>query len=681
MARTLPRLIRIALALAWQADRTALLRLFGLQLAAGVLTAAALHLTRAALTVLFAAGAPLDRLDHAEGILLALAAVAAARSLASAGTLATTARLGPAVDSRAELAYLEAATRVPLAAYDDPSWCDHGEAANRAAKDAHTVLESLTAVTGAALSITAAASILTALDPLLLPLLLLGVLPGAWAAARAAQAAHRADRHAVGDRRTRHILMYLAAGRNTALDVRAGTMRPWLLSQYRTVSSRLEDHTARIGAEGARCQLAGDILAGTAALVVYGALLWLTVHGRIPTADAATALIAVQTSRALLTGMATGLTTTYRMGLYLGDWASFLSDAKARTTLPVAPAPVPAHPAVIRAENVTFAYEGAAAPVLTDISLTVRRGEILAIVGHNGAGKSTLAKLLAGLYTPTSGTITWDSTDLTTVDPDELFSRLAMLPQDIARWQATVRENISLGQGDQSDDAVLAAARAGGAAQVIDALPDGLDTHIRPAQSGGRDLSGGQWQRIAAARAYARKDAPLLICDEPTSALDPRAEQAAYDRIRELAADRTVILITHRLGSTQHADRIVVLDRGRILEEGTHTSLLAADGEYATTWTTQARAYAPAYTPVGSASERAMVGPDAHSMSKSEAACARDHATCGDSGAVPASDRAGTARMCTPGRPNECASSPDSGVSPGAGAHGGAEPTAPAPVL
>ncbi|WP_330334795.1 ABC transporter ATP-binding protein/permease [Streptomyces sp. NBC_00536] len=598
MVRTLPRLMRITLSLAWQADRTALLRLLGLQLAAGALTAAALHLTRTALAALFAAGAPLERLDRAELALLTLAAVAAARSLASAATVATTARLGPRVDGHAELAYLDAATRVPLAAYDDTTWCDHGEAANRAAKDAHTLVESLVALTGAALGITAAAGILAALDPLLLPLLLLAVLPRAWAAARAAQAAHRADRHAVGDRRTRHILMYLAAGRSTALDVRAGTMRPWLLDQYQTVSGRLENHTARIGADTARRQLAGDALAGAATLLVYGALLWLAVHGRIPTADAATALIAVQTSRALLNGMATGLTTTYRMGLYLEDWANFLTDAKARTTLPAAPAAVPANPSVICADRVSFTYEGASTPVLTDISLTVRRGEILAIVGHNGAGKSTLAKLLAGLYAPTSGTVTWDTTDLTTVDPDELFSRLAMLPQDIARWQATVRENITLGQGDQSDAAVLAAARASGATEVIDSLPDGLDTHIRPSQSGGRDLSGGQWQRIAAARAYARKEAPLLICDEPTSALDPRAEQAAYDRIRELAVDRTVILITHRLGSTQHADRIIVLDHGRILEEGTHSSLLAANGEYSDMWTTQARAYGPSPTSV-----------------------------------------------------------------------------------
>ncbi|MFI0020026.1 ABC transporter ATP-binding protein [Streptomyces griseus] len=598
MARTLPRLTRIALSLAWKADRTALLLLVALQLATGALTAAGLHLTRTALAAALAAGTSLERLDRAELALLALAAVAAARAWAAARIHATTARLGPRINGQAELAYLDAATRVPLASYDDTAWCDHGEAANRAAKDAHQVLESLVAFTGSALGIAAAGGVLVTLDPLLLPLLLLAVLPRAWAAARAAQAAHRADRHAVGDRRTRHILMYLAAGRSTALDVRAGTMRPWLLDQYRTVSRRLEDHTARVGADTARHQLLGSTLAGAANCAVYAALLLLTAHGRIPAADAVTAFVAVQTSQALLTGLATGLTTTYRMGLYLKDWDTFLADARTRTTLPAAPAPVPSNPAVIRADHVTFTHQGSTTPALTDISLTVRRGEILAIVGHNGAGKSTLAKLLAGLYTPTRGTITWDTTDLTTVDPDELFSRLAMLPQDIARWQATLRENITLGQGDQSDEAVLAAAHAGGATDLINTLPDGLDTHIRPSQAGGRDLSGGQWLRIAAARAYARTHAPLLICDEPTSALDPRAEQAAYDRIRELAADRTVILITHRLGSTQHADRIIVLDHGHILENGTHTELMAAEGEYAAMWTTQARAYAP--TPVPS---------------------------------------------------------------------------------
>ncbi|MCQ8836183.1 ABC transporter ATP-binding protein/permease [Streptomyces samsunensis] len=285
--------------------------------------------------------------------------------------------------------------------------------------------------------------------------------------------------------------------------------------------------------------------------------------------------------------------TTYKVGLYLGDWSTFLADAHARTqqgeTEPVA---VPSHPEVIRANNVTFAYSGSSKPVLKDISITVRRGEVLAIVGANGAGKSTLAKLLAGLYNPTSGSVTWDDVDLATADPDQIWSHLAMLPQDIARWQTSVRENITLGQGPGDDASVRAAAAAAGVDTLIDTLPDGFNTYLSPSQWGGSDLSPGQWQRLAAARAFYRKDAPLLICDEPTSALDPRAEEAMYDRIRELSDGRTVILITHRLGSTRSADHIIVLDDGRILEEGTHRSLLATPGsEYTAMWTKQAANY------------------------------------------------------------------------------------------
>ncbi|MGP4084241.1 ATP-binding cassette domain-containing protein [Streptomyces sp. KR55] len=232
------------------------------------------------------------------------------------------------------------------------------------------------------------------------------------------------------------------------------------------------------------------------------------------------------------------------IGLYLGDWASFLTDAAHRSQLPAEPAPVPDRPAVIAARNIAFRSPGSELPVLENVSVTVRRGDVLAIVGANGAGKSTLAKLLAGLYTSTTGTVTWDDVDLATADPEQVWSRLALLPQDIARWQVRARENITLGQGDSSDRAVIDAARASGVDDVIARLPNGLDTNLAPSQWGGRDLAGGQWQRLAGARVFHRKDAPLLICDEPTSALDLRAEEAVYDRIRALSEGRTVVLIT-----------------------------------------------------------------------------------------------------------------------------------------
>ncbi|MBD3004907.1 ABC transporter ATP-binding protein [Streptomyces sp. 5-10] len=595
MVRRIPELAADALRLAWAADRAAVLWLTALQLIWGGLTAVGLYATRGAFAQLFATGPLADRLHDALPSLTLVASVAIARSLATAKTLSVTSSLGPKVDGRAEIQYLEAATRVPLAAYDDPAWCDHSEAANRASKDAHLMIDALAALVAAMVGIIAATGALAALHWILAPLLILAVVPRGAAAIYAARAAHRAERHVLADRRLRHTLMYYASGRQTALDVRATTMRPWLLGQFTDVVKRLEVHAADIGRSTARCQLLGDALAGTAMLLVYAALLALVTTDNVPLASAGTALVAITTSRALLTGLITGIHTTYKVGLYLGDWSTFLTDCQDRTHQ--GKTPVPRHPEVIRANNVTFAYSGSSKPALKDISVTVRRGEVLAIVGANGAGKSTLAKLLAGLYVPTSGSVTWDDVDLATADPDQIWSHLAMLPQDIARWQTSVRENITLGQGPGDDASVRVAAAAAGVDTLIDQLPDGLNTYLSPSQWGGRDLSPGQWQRLAAARAFYRKDAPLLICDEPTSALDPRAEEAMYNRIRELSDGRTVILITHRLGSTRSADHIIVLDGGCIAEEGTHHSLLATPGsEYAAMWTKQAANYSTTET-------------------------------------------------------------------------------------
>ncbi|MFE1558915.1 ABC transporter ATP-binding protein [Streptomyces sp. NPDC058734] len=590
IVRQLPQLAATAVRLAWAADRRAVLWLGVLQLAGGALTALALYGTRGALAPLFAAGPVPDRLQQAMPSLILITIAAAARSLTSAAAIAVNARIGPRVDGRAELAYLEAATRVPLACYDDPGWCDHSEAANRASKDLHLMTEALAQVTSSLIGIAAAAGILAALHPALLPLLVLAVIPRGVAAVYAARAAHQAERHTLADRRLRHTLMYHTAGRATALDVRVNTMRSWLLEQFSGITNRLERHATSVGRSTARYQLTGDTIAGASMIAVYGALLWLVTSGHIPLASAGAALIATQTSRILLTGLVSGINTTYRVGLYLRDWSSFIADAAARTRPAAATTPVPERPQVVSASRVSFSYPGSSRPVLTDVSVTVRRGEVLAIVGANGAGKSTLAKLLAGLYTPSSGTVTWDDTDLAQADPEHVHARLAMLPQDIARWQTTARSNITLGQGQTDDAAVLAAARAAGADEVLAELPDGLDTDLSPSQWGGRDLSGGQWQRLAAARAFHR-DRPVLLCDEPTSALDPHAEEAMYERIRSLSAGRTVILITHRLGSTRTADRILVLGGGRVLEEGNHEQLLAADGAYAAMWRKQAATY------------------------------------------------------------------------------------------
>lgn len=214
---------------------------------------------------------------------------------------------------------------------------------------------------------------------------------------------------------------------------------------------------------------------------------------------------------------------------------------------------------------------------------------MIALVGENGSGKTTLAKLLAGLYRPDAGTIRWDETDLAGIDGEALRQRISVIAQDHTRWPLTVRENIVMGRPADTDrlaDAVAAA----GADAVVGELPAGYDALLDRRFRGGHDLSGGQWQRIAAARGFYR-DADLVIFDEPTSALDARAEHALFERIRHHAAGRTVVLITHRLASVRFADRIYVLDHGRVVEHGSHAELLRLEGLYADLYRLQASAY------------------------------------------------------------------------------------------
>jgi ATP-binding cassette subfamily B protein len=255
-------------------------------------------------------------------------------------------------------------------------------------------------------------------------------------------------------------------------------------------------------------------------------------------------------------------------------------------SLPTAAAPL------VRFEGVHFRYPGAERDVLTGLDLEVRPGETLAIVGLNGAGKTTLVKLLAGLYEPTGGRVTVDGADLATAEIEGWRRRITVLFQDFVHYGTTVRDNVALSApehlGDQAG--VDAALDAAGAADLVAAMPRGADTPLWKGGQGSRDLSGGQWQKLAIARAlfavaHGRK---LLVLDEPTAHLDVEAEHEFNQRIREHAPGVTVILISHRLSNVRGADRIVVLDGGRITESGSHPELIGLDGDYARLFRLQA---------------------------------------------------------------------------------------------
>jgi ATP-binding cassette, subfamily B, bacterial len=291
-------------------------------------------------------------------------------------------------------------------------------------------------------------------------------------------------------------------------------------------------------------------------------------------------------------GLLGGVQTMYEHQLYLKVLFELL-DFEPRISAPEHPTPIrrPFQQG-IEFRNVTYAYEGQEQPALQDVSFTIEPGETVAIVGHNGAGKTTLVKLLARLYDPQSGQVLIDGHDVREYDPDALRGEFGVLFQDYVSYQFTARENIGIGRAERLEDsvAIASAATKSGAAPVIERLPEGYDTVLGKWFDGGVNLSGGEWQKVALGRAFMR-DAQILILDEPSAALDAKAEYELFSRLRDLAHGRTALFISHRFSTVRRADRILVFEHGRLIEQGTHAELIALGGRYAELFNLQAASY------------------------------------------------------------------------------------------
>ena len=244
-------------------------------------------------------------------------------------------------------------------------------------------------------------------------------------------------------------------------------------------------------------------------------------------------------------------------------------------------------------ENVCFRYPGTNEFILDRISLSIRPGEIVALVGQNGTGKTTLTKLLCRLYDPTSGRISLDGVDLKEYGTKELRGHFSVIYQDFGRYHLTARENIRIGSSSLNPDAdtIKDAAKWAGIHDEICRLPNGYDTVMSRSLADGEELSLGQWQKLALARAFVR-ESQFIILDEPTSSLDAAAEFEFFEKFREMAKGRSALIISHRFSTVRLADRVYVLDKGRITEEGTHESLMTQGGLYAELYKKQASYYA-----------------------------------------------------------------------------------------
>ncbi|GLU46524.1 ABC transporter ATP-binding protein [Nocardiopsis ansamitocini] len=591
VAWRLPGLLAQAVGLAWRASPRDLLATAVFNVAAGVFTAVVLVGTAGVLEELLTAGPTTDRVLAALPALAVVGGAALMRGALSAAAGWAQARLEPQVERVSELRLAELATGVRVLAFDDNDFHDRMfRATIRGADEAKRVVTySIDILTGL-IGIIAAAGVLGILHPLLIPLLLLTVLPEGWAASLAARMRYAWILAITESRRRKGMLDDLMTSRASCAEVRSFTMRGPLLAEFDAIAGHERDVQLVLARRQALVRLAGEALGGTATLLTYVVLGLLLVNDMMPLAVAGAAVIAIRTGQSALATTLMAVNSAYESGLYFRDFLDFCDRAKA--WLP--PSGLAAPPDAVESitvEDVVFGYPGKDDHALDGVSLRVGRGETIALVGENGSGKTTLSKLLAGLYTPVRGRVCWDGTDLAGVDAHALRGRIAIIAQDHTHWPFSARRNVTMSSPDDPGR-LDEAARVSGAREIVDELPHGWDTLLDRRFAEGQELSGGQWQRVAAARGFYR-DAPLLICDEPTAALDARAEQRLFASIHEHArrTRSAVVLITHRLASVRMADRVYVLDRGRVVEEGTHDQLMSVHGLYAELYSIQAEAY------------------------------------------------------------------------------------------
>jgi len=420
--------------------------------------------------------------------------------------------------------------------------------------------------------------------------LLAGALPLVAASAHGAGARRTLELDQAADRRLADHLSDLATERAAAPEVRLFGLADHLIGRWHVLALRLARERAALVVRESAATVPARLLPRLLTFGGIALLIWLARGGGLATGRAVALIGGVIALESTLSGVA-GRAAGLREGF------DRLADAARLLALPAGPARDGGMPPPrpwregIGLEGVTFRYPGAGRPALDGLTLRIRAGEHLALVGPNGAGKSTLVKCLLGLYRPEAGRITVDGIDLRAIAPQLWRRAVTPVFQDHLRPEFTVREAIAPGCPDAGPDRLRRAAAAAGAATFIEALPEAYDSPLgRSLHDDGVEPSGGQWQRLALARGLL-PEPELLILDEPAAAQDPRAEAALYGRLREIAAGRTVLLISHRLGSARLADRIAVIDGGRVVELGSHDALLARGGAYAGMWAAQAAWY------------------------------------------------------------------------------------------
>jgi len=589
------RHVRPLLALVWETSpplvlATVLLRLVWALLPLATLWVAKLILDGVVARISHRAGAP-----PAAGIwkLVALefALAVASDFLGRAKTLCDSV-LGDRFTNRVSVRLMQHATALDLASFEDPVFYDKLERARRQTTGRLGLLAALLSVGQDTLSLITLSTGLLVFSPWLMVLLVAAVIPAFLGETHYSRLAYSALFRRTPHRRQLDYLRLLGASAQSAKEVKIFGLGPYLTDRYRGLADAIDAENKGLSTRRAIAGSALNLISTGGYYGAYVVVLARTLGGAISVGTFTFLTGAFTRSRSYIERILSSFTDITEEAMFLKDLFDFLDIEPTIHSLPGAlPAPRPIRDG-FEFRHVAFSYPGSTRAVVRDVNFRLHAGEKVALIGENGAGKTTLVKLLARLYDPTEGQILLDGVDLREYDVEDLRREIGVIFQDYMRYDALVRENIGFGKVEALSDqqGIETAAYKSLAKGVIDRLPAGYDQMVGRRFDNGVDLSGGEWQKFALARAYMR-NAQLLILDEPTATLDARAEYEVFLRFADLMRGRMAVLISHRFSTVRMADRILVLAKGEIQEQGTHQELLAVRGHYAELFELQAAGY------------------------------------------------------------------------------------------